>query len=293
MKNITYLVNDDFEVFDFLNEIKNSILEYNISILSINKFNYCNNFILKENNNNFLKYIKIAKHLKKLDSDILVITDKKLIKYAKYFHGFVITYFNDIESNVVSFKSLSKNNTYIPLGLTKYPKNCSKLNKNSVLIQENDNKKIIEMLNIVAEVKKNFRALKIFITNDIDSNIKDYIINLNLDNNVVLFDNIESILPKISIFISSGDDFGYNYLKVSSYGIPIVTYKNIITSELIKNNWDGYLVNDTSTFIKKTCDLLFNKNRLIIMGDNALKKAYEYNMIKTNKKWIKLFKKLK
>lgn len=291
--NVTYLINDNFEVYNFLYDIKGAVLEYNINILSIYKCRYNPNYILTDKLNKVFDFIKIIKYIRNLDSNILVITDKKLVKYAKYFKGFVVTYYNQKESNVVSYKYLSENNTYIPLGLLKYPKNCSNLNKKSVLILEKDDKKIIEMLDILVEVKKVFKDLKIFLKDDINGYIKNYIIGLKLDNNIVLFSNVDDIYSNVSVYISGGNDFGYNYLKVASYGIPTVTYKNNITSELIKNNWDGYLVENTETFIKKTCDLLFNKNRLLIMGDNALKKAYEYNMITSKKKWVKLFNKLK
>lgn len=86
------------------------------------------------------------------------------------------------------------------------------------------------------------------------------------------------------------ESFGIVLLEAARYGIPAVAFKNSGANEIIKNNWDGYLIDDRDKKImaKKIIELLKNKNRRIIMGRNAYKKSLTYSIDNVIEYWKKL-----
>ena len=92
------------------------------------------------------------------------------------------------------------------------------------------------------------------------------------------------------------ESFGIVLLEAFSFGIPCVAFDSARgATEIISNNWDGYLIKDRNKEImeKKVCELISNPNRRIIMGANGIKKANQYSMDEIRKYWIQIIETVK
>ena len=90
------------------------------------------------------------------------------------------------------------------------------------------------------------------------------------------------------------ESFGIVLLEASSFGIPCIAFDSAKgATEIIDNNWDGYLIKnrDKKLMAKKICELISSINRRLVMGSNAYKKASDYSMDKIKKEWIKIIEK--
>ena len=86
------------------------------------------------------------------------------------------------------------------------------------------------------------------------------------------------------------ESFGLVLLEAAQFRIPLVSFKNSGSNDIISNNLDGYLIEDINKEImaKKIIELLKNKNRRLIMGNNAYKKCLKYDLSNIIKEWKKL-----
>lgn len=226
------------------------------------------------------QYIKkIKKSVQKLDYFVLVSQEQQ-----KFYSG------------IVKPKCI-----YIPNSIEKYPKEPSQLQENHLisigrLSKEKGFIDLIEVCSYIREVIPNF---KLHLVGDgverksIEKEIKTF----DLEDNIVMYgflstDKINELLSKSSIYVMTSftESFGIVLLEAASYGVPAVAFKNSGANEVIRNNWDGYLVDnrDKKILAKKIIELLKNKNRRIIMGRNAYKKSLEYNIDNVIEMWKKL-----
>ena len=137
-----------------------------------------------------------------------------------------------------------------------------------------------------------------------DGEEKDKIISkinkLGLTDSVVMHgfldnDKVGELLSNSSVYIMSSytESFGIVLLEAFSYGVPCVAFDSAEgASEIISNNWDGYLIKDRNKeeMAKRVCSLIDNYNRRFIMGNNALKKADKYSLEEVREKWKKIIK---
>ena len=124
--------------------------------------------------------------------------------------------------------------------------------------------------------------------------LKDFIILHGFQNK----EYINQLLQKSSIYVmcSYTESFGIVLLEAFSFGIPCVAFDSARgATEIISNNWDGYLIKDRNKEImaKKVCELISNPNRRIIMGANGIKKANQYSMDEIRKYWIQIIETVK
>lgn len=190
---------------------------------------------------------------------------------------------------------------YIPNSLDEYPKEASSLEENNIisigrLSKEKGFLDLIDVFSLVSDIYPNWK-LNIIGDGTEKTKIEEKIQKLNLKDKVILHGYqdkkyINEILGQSSIYVMSSfsESFGIVLLEAFSYGIPCICFENSGSKEIISNNWDGYLIKERNKeqMAKKICELIKDKNRRIIMGDNGYKKSLKYDIKEIIKKWIDL-----
>ena len=191
---------------------------------------------------------------------------------------------------------------YIPNSIDFFPQEKSKLNNYNIisvgrLSKEKGYNDLIDVFKLVKE-KNNNAILNIIGDGAEMPKIIDKINSYKLNNSVIMHgfknrDDINRLLSNSSVYVmcSYTESFGIVLLEAFAYGIPCVAFDSAEGArEIIENNWNGYLIKDRNKEImaKKICELLSNKNRSLIMGDNGLKKAKKYDYMELRNEWIKI-----
>ena len=94
------------------------------------------------------------------------------------------------------------------------------------------------------------------------------------------------------VFPSESEGLGLVLIEASSFGLPCIAFSSANGAcEIIKDNWDGYLIEnrDKEKMAKRIVNLIKNPERRIIMGDNAYKKSINYKADNIKDMWVKLF----
>ena len=230
--------------------------------------------------NNDKKYIdKIVNSVKNLDYFILVSREQQ-----KFY------------SKLVNPKCI-----YIPNSIEEYPSELSLLEDNNIISigRLSKEKGFIDLIEVCSYVKNSIPDFKLHLIGDgVEREIIEKEIDkFNLKDTIIMHgylktDKINKLLQQSSIYVmpSISESFGIVLLEAASYGIPSISFKNSGACEIIKNNWDGYLIDnrDKKIMAKKIIELLKNKNRRIIMGRNAYKKSLEYSINNVIEDWKKL-----
>ena len=191
----------------------------------------------------------------------------------------------------------------IPNSIMSLPSKLSKLeNKNIISIGRLSHEKgYLDLIDVFKLVSDKCSDVKLNIIGDGSEKTKiiEKIKKYNLEENVILHgfkdaEYIEKVFLESSIYVMTSftESFGLVILEASSYGIPCVAFDSAKgVKEIIKNNWDGYLVEnrDKEKMAKRIINLINDKNRRLIMGDNAYKKSNNYLASNIKEKWIKLF----
>lgn len=252
---------------------------------------YGNQNILKigwehNHHNNDKKYInKIIKSVSKLDYFVLV--SKELEEFYR---------------QKVNCKTI-----YIPNTLDYYPKKVSDLEEKRIISvgRLSEEKGYLDLIDVFSLVHQVYPDWKLDIIGDGNQkeNLQKKIEEYGLNDFIILhgFQNkeyINQLLQKSSVYVmcSYTESFGIVLLEAFSFGIPCVAFDSARgATEIISNNWDGYLIKDRNKEImaKKVCELISNPNRRIIMGANGIKKANEYSMDEIRKYWIQIIETVK
>ena len=230
------------------------------------------------NNNN--KYInKVVSSIKNLDYFVLVTKEQK-----------------DFYQKLTKTKCI-----YIPNGIEVKDNRFAELDNNNLISigRLSKEKGFIDLIDIISYVKEVYPNVKLNLIGDGPERerIEKHVKLLGLENNVVLqgYKNtgeINELLLDSSIYAmtSFSESFGLVLLEAAQFRIPLVAFKNSGSNEIISNNWDGYLIENRNKemMAKKIIELLKNKNRRIIMGNNAYKKCMKYDLSNITKEWKKL-----
>lgn len=151
-------------------------------------------------------------------------------------------------------------------------------------------KKIFELLdNYNKAYIKNSNIPKLIVVGNGEeyTAVDEWIENNNLKNKVILTGEIfdEELLSKYfakAIMCISPDQAGLSVLKSFGYGVPFVTHKDAITGGErfnIINNENGILFEDFDDIENIIIDSVENKEKYIIMGQNAKEHYYEKRTI--------------
>lgn len=236
--------------------------------------------------NNDKKYInKIIKSVSKLDYFVLV--SKELEEFYR--------------------QKVNCKTVYIPNTLDYYPKKVSDLEEKRIISvgRLSEEKGYLDLIDVFSLVHQVYPDWKLDIIGDGNQkeSIQKKIEKYGLNDFVILhgFQNkeyINQLLQKSSVYVmcSYTESFGIVLLEAFSFGIPCVAFDSAKgATEIISNNWDGYLIKDRNKEImaKKVCELISNPNRRIIMGANGIKKANQYSMDEIRKYWIQIIETVK
>lgn len=236
--------------------------------------------------NNDKKYInKIIKSVSKLDYFVLV--SKELEEFYR--------------------QKVKCKTVYIPNTLDYYPKKVSDLEEKRIISvgRLSEEKGYLDLIDVFSLVHQVYPDWKLDIIGDGNQkeNIQKRIEEYGLKDFIILhgFQNkeyINQLLQKSSVYVmcSYTESFGIVLLEAFSFGIPCVAFDSARgATEIISNNWDGYLIKDRNKEImaKKVCELISNPNRRIIMGANGIKKANQYSMDEIRKYWIQIIETVK
>lgn len=272
---------------------------------------------------------KMIDAIKNCDSDIIISTrykhNKLLGKYGKSkikigwehnYHNNNKNYINKVVSSIKNldyfvlvtkeqrdfYQELTKTKCiYIPNGIEIKDDRFSELDNNALISigRLSKEKGFLDLLEVVSYVKRIYPDIKLNLVGDGPEREKilKQIKQLNLENNVILHgykstDEINELLIQSSIYVMSSfsESFGLVLLEAAQFRIPLISFKNSGSNEIISNNWDGYLIEDRNKELmaKKIIELLKNKNRRIIMGNNAYKKCLRYDLKNIIVDWKKL-----
>ena len=236
------------------------------------------------NNEKFIR--KIVKSVEKLDYFVLV--SKEL---------------NDFYSDRLSHTNVKC--VFIPNGIDYISDNKSDLkSKNIISVGRLSHEKgFLDLIDVFKMVSEKYSDWKLNIIGDgnekevLEKKVRD----LNLQNNIKLLgfktrEEINELLLSSSIYVMSSytESFGIVLLEAFSFGVPAVAFNSAKGAcEIIKDNWDGYLIDnrDKELMVKRICELISNYNRRFIMGSNAYKKSLKYNMDSIKEKWIDIIEK--
>lgn len=234
--------------------------------------------------NNNRKYInKVVKSTSNLD--YLVLVSKNLEEFYRQ------------ELKGTSCKTIN-----IPNTLDYYPDSISELKEEHIvsvgrLSVEKGYLDLIDVFSLVHDVYPNW-VLDIIGDGNEKDKIEAKIEKYNLGDNVILHgfqdkNYINKVLQKSSIYAmgSYTEAFPIVLLEAFSFGLPCVAFDSANgATEIISNNWDGYLIKnrDKEQMAKKICELISNYNRRFVMGKNASKKACEFSPDKIKLKWIEM-----
>lgn len=192
---------------------------------------------------------------------------------------------------------------YIPNSIDYFPPRLSNKNKMNIisigrLSQEKGYLDLIDVFYLIHQLNSCIH-LNIIGDGPEKNKIIEKIEKYNLSNNVTLhgFQNkcyINKILEQSSIYLmcSHTESFGIVLLEAAAFGIPSIAFESAEGSrELIKNGLNGYLIKDRNKqeMANKVIDLLNNNNKLLVMGNNALKNCEKFNIENVKKEWRKIF----
>lgn len=232
-------------------------------------------------NNNNIYINKIVKSVSNLDYFVLV--SKEL---------------TDFYSNIL--KDTKVKCVHIPNSLEYYPKKVSDLEEKRIISigRLSKEKGYLDLIDVFKLVNERYPDWCLDIVGDGAelNTIKRQISKNHLNDVITLhgFQNkeyINKLLEKSSVYAmcSYTEAFGIVLLEAFSFGIPCVAFDSAKgATEIISNNWDGYLIKDRDKELmaRKICELISNQNRRIIMGANGIKKADNYKIEEIKNLWI-------
>lgn len=142
--------------------------------------------------------------------------------------------------------------------------------------------------------------LEIYGKSDKDNSLKKIISNLNINNNVSLFEPIKNIQEKyltVSFFLMTSFYEGFPMVLVEaiSCGLPCIAYDCPVgPTAIINNNENGFLIENgnENEFVKAIEILIIDEELRFAMGQNALKSSERFNLDVIMKDWDSLFKEI-
>ncbi|MGM9876374.1 MAG: glycosyltransferase [Bacilli bacterium] len=301
-------------------KIREKLLEKKIEFLPLEKLNYAS--IKKA----ILKYKPDVIHAHDIKASICASLFSKNIEVISHIHG------NSLSMRKVSLKSIlflliSKKMKHIfwvsNSSLTEYRFYNKVYEKSSILVNVVDKKQIIEKseeINIdknydaifvgrLVELKNPMRLLNVFSsvvnkiptatlaivgTGDMEEEMKKYISENKLDNNVFLlgFQSNPYIYikkSKMMLLTSIYEGTPMCALEALCLGKPIISTPTDGMVDLINQNMNGFLSDDDQELSDKICKLIVNKEELSRMTINADKESTKTNNLQKYKKELDLY----
>jgi glycosyltransferase involved in cell wall biosynthesis len=143
-------------------------------------------------------------------------------------------------------------------------------------------------------------VLEIYGESDSNVDLKSVSNILGISKNVVFYDAVRNIDEKYleaSFFLltSRFEGFGMVLIEAMASGLACISFDCLRgPKDIIKNNWNGFLieVGDEEAFVEKVNLLIENEVVRIEMGNNAQKSTKKYNIDSIMQQWKSLFEEI-
>ena len=233
-----------------------------------------------------IEYVKLlVKSLKNINT--LVVLSKSLADYYKNYFAenninCSVEYIPDILDEIPTEYTNYKNNNLIAVGKMTPRKGFEDLITVFKLVELNTND---VYLNLVGDGVSKNKVLKKVVYNNLTLKVHMY--------GYLPQKSINKLYKDSSIFCmtSHTEAFGITLIEAMSYKLPVIAFDSAEGArELIKNNYNGYLIKNRNEheMANKIVELLNNKKELKRLGENAYKTALNYQKDKVLNLWSKL-----
>ncbi len=125
-----------------------------------------------------------------------------------------------------------------------------------------------------------------------EENLKNLVINLGIDSQVVIMpstENIESLYLSSSIYAMSSiiEGYGMVIIEAMECGLPIVAFKNVGASYLVKDGENGFLsaIGDIESFSNHLSYLIKNDSTRKLFGIKSKELAKKFTIENITKSW--------
>ncbi len=232
---------------------------------------------------------------------------KKVVDSAKNLDAFVL-----VSEGLREYysKELTKYNTkcvYIPNTIDYVPKEISKLKTKRLISvgRLSREKAYDDLLDIYIKLHDIDPTWRLDIIGDgaQKNMLGDKIYSLGLQESVELHgfqkkDYINRLLKDSSIYLMSSitESFGIVLIEAMSFGLPCIAFDSAEgANELIKNNYNGYLVpnRDKDLYVKKVLKVMKDDKLRHKLGENGREVALEFTNEKVKEYWLDLLKRRK
>ena len=226
---------------------------------------------------------------------------KRVVSSIKNFN-----YFITVSKGMYNFYKNRIGNTkciYIPNTIDYIPEFSSPRKSNTIISvgRLSKEKGFIDLISVINIVRQQIPDIVLHLVGDGDQKeeIVTKINSLGLENNIIVHgflrkDDIEELMMDSSVYVMTSfkESFGLVLLEAFSYGLPCVAFSSAAGArELINKNNDGLVSNrDKYSMARAIVNLLKDKNKLNILGNNAKNGVYKYSKESVYRDWINLLR---
>lgn len=234
---------------------------------------------------------------------------RKIIKIAYKYFGFIPIGISDyVKKSILKEYRLKENKVeciYNGIDTSKFSLNTGYLNNNQIIFinvaRLNEAKNQSLLIDAFKLVKEKVQDTKLYIVGDgeLRNKIEKKIEELDLKNDVILKgqkENINKELNNASVFVLSSNYEGLplSVLEAMACGLPIVTTDAGGVIDIVKNNYNGYIVeknnkNELANAMLKICN---NKELMRDMGMKSYGLSKKYDIKKVASEYEKLYLRL-
>ena len=233
-------------------------------------------------------YVKLLSYSIKNIDKLIVLSKSLKDYYTKYFKdnniNCEVTYIPDCLDEIPSTLTDYKNNNLIAVGNMSYEKGFTDLIEVYKLVDLDTND---TYLNLVGDGIEKNKVFKKVVDNNLSRKVRMY--------GYLSQDKINNLYKESSLFCmtSHTEGFGITLIEAMSYGLPVIAFDSAEgAKELIKNNYNGYLIKNRNEheMADKIVYLLNNKKELKRLGENAYKTALNYQKENILNNWLSTLK---
>ena len=281
--------------------LKNNIINLPVHLLKKNSKNYEFDYIISSNDSSIFSYFPNSKKILWLHNQLQI---EKSLRKKQFFHiikhkplvVFVSSYLSSITSRLYPFrKRLIIPNFLSPIFTNKI---STKKRKNIFVWSVQRDRGLTETIDMWVNKIYPFSYDAQFYILGINTLPKKFNMNFLKSKNIFFFGRVsktklKKIYTQSTAMICLGYDetFCLNALEANSCGLPVITFGKTALKELIKHNYNGFIVNDFNKLSKKIINLMqinsLNKKKFTFNSIMFSKKYYPNNIVY---KWLKLLK---